>query len=102
MCWIIKQLLCYLRRLLTRIILLAGHTIGRLADFITATTKNITEFWAKFGYGKCLIVPILVPLGGISGPFGLAMAILARNKPWLEQTKGTKKLWGGILDKNAI
>ena len=34
------------RHLLTRIILLAGHTIERLTDFITTTAKNVTGFWA--------------------------------------------------------
>ena len=38
----------FVRRLLTHIILLAGHTIGRLTDFTTVATKNTAEF----GYGK--------------------------------------------------
>ena len=42
------------RRLLTRIILLAGHTSGRLSDFITVS--KFTGFLAEFGYGKYLIV----------------------------------------------
>ena len=46
------------RRLLTRIILILGHTIGRLTDLNTVTTKNIEGFWDEFGYGKYLIVPI--------------------------------------------
>ena len=39
----------FLRRLLT-IILLVGHTIGRLTDFITVSTKN-TGLGAELGYG---------------------------------------------------
>ena len=34
------------RRLLTRIILLAGHTTGRLADFITVSSPG---FWLNLG-----------------------------------------------------
>ena len=46
-----------LRRLLTHIVLLAGHTIERLIDFFTMTTKNITGFRTEFGYGKYVIIP---------------------------------------------
>ena len=59
-----------LRRLLTRIILFAGHTIGRGHRFY--------YFWAEFWYSKYLIVLFVVRFGGISGSFRLAMGIFAR------------------------
>ena len=51
------------RRLLTRIILLAGHTRDRTPGRFYY--RKFTGFWAEFGYGK-------------HRSFGLAMGILAR------------------------
>ena len=97
-----------MRRLLSRIISLAGHTIGRLTDFITVATKNITGFWAEFGYDKIPYRTFLVRFGSISGLFGLAIGILARQIRTMTSTrpnssdmppKRTNKVRLGIIIK---
>ena len=80
------------RHLLTRIILLTGHTTGCLADFITVsspdfglnlgTVNTYRTFWVCFG--------------AISSSFGLAMGILAQpNSPDMPP-KCTEKVRLGI------
>ena len=86
----------FLRRLLTLIILLAGHTIARLTDFIIITTKNITGFWDNFGYGKYLIVPFWYASAAYQARLARTMA--RPNSPDMPP-KRTKKVRLGIKIK---
>ena len=71
----------FLRRLLTHIIPLAGHGIGRTPDRFF-TTKNITGFWNEFGYVKYLIVPFWYATGACQARLVSPCVF----EQWLDQT----------------